>query len=202
MNITEEFLAFKGHKLIASGSAQSVEEKIENELKQGDKASILFFLASSGHQIDLDSFASDSIQSGATATGSDAEEAVVDTGNNQPQIPEKRGRGRPKLGVIGREVTLLPRHWEWLDKQRGGASATIRRLVEQDRKAGADQEQIRQSQDSAYRFMYAIAGNLPEFEEVVRALYARDKGAFERDTAAWPKDIRDCSLQFADQALS
>ncbi len=93
--------------------------------------------------------------------------------------PSKPGPGRPKLGVVGREVTLLPRHWDWLSAQPGGASVTLRKLVEAARKQGQGEQKIRQTQDVAYRFMYAIAGDLPGFEEAARALYAWDLGRLE-----------------------
>ncbi|MFY0534142.1 DUF2239 family protein [Nannocystis pusilla] len=35
--------------------------------------------------------------------------------------PARTGPGRPKLGVVSREVSLLPRHWEWLERQPSGS---------------------------------------------------------------------------------
>lgn len=102
--------------------------------------------------------------------------------------PEPRGRGRPKLGVSPREVTLLPRHWDWLARQRGGASATLRRLVEEALRAEAPSSAGR---DAAYRFLSAIAGDKPGFEEAIRALYADDRPRFASLTADWPVGIRD-----------
>lgn len=101
-----------------------------------------------------------------------------------------RGRGRPRLGVVPREVTLLPRHWDWLAEQPGGASVTLRRLVEQARKAGADQARIRQRQARAHRFMTVAAGHLPGYEEALRALYAGDAAGLDAQTQAWPPDLR------------
>jgi hypothetical protein len=98
--------------------------------------------------------------------------------------------GRPKLGVVSREVTLLPRHWEWLDRQPSGASATIRRLVEQARKQDPAAERLREAIDATSRFLTAIAGNLPGYEEATRALYRQDWPAFHSLTAGWPGDIR------------
>ena len=98
--------------------------------------------------------------------------------------------GRPRLGVVAREVTLLPRHWEWLSQQRGGASAALRRLVEDARKTYAEQDRQRQAKERAYRFMSAIAGSLPGFEEASRALFAHDAQAFVERIQDWPADVR------------
>jgi hypothetical protein len=98
-------------------------------------------------------------------------------------------RGRPKLGVIAREVTLLPRHWDWLATQPGGASATLRRLVDQARRETVDADAVRQTQEVTYRVMTALAGDRPGYEEATRALFARDRARFEGLVAAWPKDV-------------
>ena len=103
------------------------------------------------------------------------------------QLAAPRARGRPALGVRAREVTLLPRHWDWLGTQRGGASATLRRLVDEARERGKDDAACR---DSAYRFLTAIAGDLPQFEDAIRAIYAGDQAAFDELSAGWPEDIR------------
>jgi hypothetical protein len=115
-------------------------------------------------------------------------------------IEEVRGRGRPKLGVIAREITLLPRHWDWLNSQPGGASVALRKLVEEARRTSGDRDRIRSAQEAAYHFMSAIAGNLPGFEEASRALFAYDRRRFGDLIAAWPEDIRDhvIKLAFAD----
>lgn len=99
----------------------------------------------------------------------------------------RHGVGRPKLGVQPKEVTLLPRHWEWLAQQRGGASATLRRLVDEARASGRT---ARERQDSAYRFMQAACGDMPGYEEALRALYRSDDAAFQAQIGAWPEDIR------------
>lgn len=99
-----------------------------------------------------------------------------------------RERGRPKLGVVGREVTLLPRQWEWLAMQPGGASVVLRRLVEEARRK--DAQGRRSAQDAAYRAMMALAGDRAGFEEALRALYADDRARFEVQIEAWPADIR------------
>ena len=98
--------------------------------------------------------------------------------------------GRPKLGVIAREVTLLPRHWEWLGQQRGGASAALRRLVDEARNASAARDQARQAKEASYRFMSAIGGDLQGFEDASRALFAEDAAAFASKIAHWPNDVQ------------
>lgn len=104
---------------------------------------------------------------------------------DSPVVP--RGRGRPSLGVTAREVTLLPRHWDWLTSQRGGASAAIRRLVDA---ARATERSPRQRQDAAYAFMAAQCGDRPGYEEALRALYRDDAAAFAERIADWPEDVR------------
>ena len=105
--------------------------------------------------------------------------------------PPPRKAGRPKLGVIGREVTLLPRHWDWLAEQPGGASVALRKLIDSERKSSNFKELSRKSQEAAYRFMHAIAGNFPHFEDASRALFAGDRETFARLTEGWPADVRD-----------
>ena len=112
-----------------------------------------------------------------------------------------RGPGRPKLGVVAREVTLLPRHWEWLNAQPGGASVALRKLVDAARVTHADNDRRRLAQQSADRFMSALAGNEPGYEEAARALYAGDRDRFERSMVAWPADVRDYAVQLASAAF-
>ena len=100
-----------------------------------------------------------------------------------------RGRGRPKLGVVPREVTLLPRHWDWLAGQPGGASVALRKLVEAARRDSEGPDRIRRSREAAYRFASAMAGDLPGFEAAMRALFAGEASAFESRIVVWPADI-------------
>lgn len=106
-------------------------------------------------------------------------------------VTATQGVGRPRLGVVAREVTLLPRHWAWLAQQRGGASAALRRLVEEARRSQGEQDVPRLAKERVYRFMSAIGGGLPGFEEASRALFAQDSAVFARRTAHWPTDVRD-----------
>ncbi len=125
----------------------------------------------------------------------------------QPPDPAKAARpprqspGRPRLGVVAREVTLLPRHWEWLASQPGGASAALRRLVDQARKSNEKADRRRLAGEKSYRFMSAIAGHRPGFEEAARALFAADGAAFRAHIARWPKDVRAHLTDLAQDAF-
>jgi uncharacterized protein len=119
----------------------------------------------------------------------------------EPELPQSRGPGRPKLGVVAREITLLPRHWDWLAQQTGGASVAIRKLVEQARRIGEDRDRIRQAQEAAYRFMSVMAGNRPHYEDAIRALFADDRPGFGKLIAGWPVDIRDHASKLAERAF-
>ncbi len=112
-----------------------------------------------------------------------------------------RGPGRPRLGVVAREVTLLPRHWDWLSSQPGGASVALRKLVEEARRANVGRDRVRRSQEATYRFMSAIAGDLPGFEEAARALFARDPERFTEQIGGWPKDIRSHLARLVQESM-
>lgn len=149
------------------------------------------------------------------ALAADSVEPLVfsdQTGALQPLVPPRPapaapapapGRGRPRLGVSAREVTLLPRHWDWLAAQPGGASATLRRLVEAAARAPeAPEAARRRAADAACAVISALAGDAPGAEAAVRALYAGDADAFHRETAAWPADITAYVRRLAGPALS
>lgn len=173
-------IAFAGDRLIAKGPLADVARAVANARKSVT-APVLVFDAETSAPIELDLRGS--------ADDAVARIPVADpAGSVAPASP--RGPGRPKLGVVGREVTLLPRHWDWLAEQPGGASVTLRRLVEQARLSGSSTERRRQAMDSAYRFMLAVAGDRPGYEEATRALYARDGQRFAEMTSGWPTEIR------------
>ncbi|GLK76244.1 hypothetical protein GCM10008171_14980 [Methylopila jiangsuensis] len=113
-----------------------------------------------------------------------------------------RRPGRPKLGVVAREVTLLPRHWEWLGAQRGGASVALRRLIDEARAESAAADRTRAAQEAAFRFLQAMAGDRPHFEEAIRALFASDAGRFAAQMAGWPEDITAYARKLASPALT
>lgn len=118
-----------------------------------------------------------------------------------PEGEARRGPGRPKLGVVAREVTLLPRHWDWLNGQPGGASVALRRLVDEARRANVGADRRRRSQEAAYRFMSAMAGDRSGFEEATRALFAANRDGFASNTREWPVDIRNHARMLADGAF-
>jgi hypothetical protein len=119
-----------------------------------------------------------------------------------PQEPlASRGRGRPRLGVVAREVTLLPRHWDWLGQQPGGASTTLRKLVEEARRTVSPAAELRRAQTALYRFITAMAGDAAGYEEAIRALFAGDRGRFDGLIEPWPVDIRDHAWRLAPGAF-
>ena len=190
--------AFSGHAVFSAGTLLEVALAIKSAETENTTASTLAFDDETGHLIDLDLHGSraDVIERLLrNAVEARLEKIADDTpspsASEAPNSGEQRGRGRPKLGVVAREVTLLPRHWEWLSAQTGGASVTLRRLVEQARRGDlADgKQQRRNAQESAYRFMSAIAGDLPGFEDACRALFADDAAQFRLHTAPWPADV-------------
>jgi uncharacterized protein len=130
----------------------------------------------------------------------DLREARARLGPALAPPPEKRGPGRPKLGVVAREVTLLPRHWDWLAGQPGGASVALRKLVEGALKAGEGPDRARRAKEAAYRFMTAMAGDRPGYEEATRMLFAGDWTAFDAAVEAWPEGVRETAREMAKGA--
>jgi hypothetical protein len=179
----QTFTAFEGERRLASGPLREVALAVKRaEQRAAERVAI--FSDATGRAIDLDLRGSDDeIVARLPASPSPSALEAVPS--------EPRGRGRPKLGVVAREVTLLPRHWEWLTTQPGGASVSLRKLVEAARRANGDKDRSRAARDTAYHFMSAMAGNLPNFEEASRALFADDRRQFTALIAAWPGDIRD-----------
>jgi hypothetical protein len=163
--------------------------------ERGAKGPVLVFDDATGAVVDLDLRGTEAEimerLSQRAATGP-ASAANADGGEGGP-----RGRGRPKLGVVAREVTLLPRHWEWLAAQPGGASVVLRRLVEEARRGDAGPGQARAMRDAAYKFMSAVAGDFADFEEATRALFSGRYDDFEEHMASWPKDVRGYALKLA-----
>jgi hypothetical protein len=190
------FTAFEGERRLVSGSLAEVALAVRKATDRKPPAAVLIFDDSTGRAIDLDLRGSDR-EILARLPQQNPGPAPAD-----PPISEPRGRGRPRLGVVAREVTLLPRHWDWLSLQPGGASVALRKLVEQARRSSGDKDRHRAARDAAYHFMSAMAGNLPDFEEATRALFADDIRRFAALIAAWPQDIRDhaVTLAFGDRA--
>jgi hypothetical protein len=173
---------------IASGELLEVTLEVKTALEADPHAQILVFDQVTSELIDLD--LRGSVQEIAKRLQSARHAAPLAFRDDSDTLSTSRGRGRPKLGVVAREVTLLPRHWEWLNAQPGGASVALRKLVEEVSRDSKGTDRIRQSRESAYRFMSAIAGHRPNFEEATRALFATDQERFRQLTATWPADVR------------
>jgi hypothetical protein len=186
--------AFEGSRLLSAGPLAEVALAVRRAAGRGTGAAILVFDDATGGVVDLDLRGSDDDVLARLAPAGGATAAPPEP---EPAAGRRRGRGRPRLGVVPREVTLLPRHWEWLAAQPGGASVTLRRLVEEARRAGGEQERSRRARDAGYRFMVAMAGDRPGFEEAARALFAGDRVGFERQIAGWPGDVRDYAVRLA-----
>jgi uncharacterized protein len=196
MNPTSDaYIAFEGDRRVAFGDLRSVARAAKQALDQNNAAALLIFDGTTSGPVDLDFRGNvDDVLARLPV----AREAV----QPEPEQPASRGPGRPKLGVVAREVTLLPRHWEWLAQQSGGASVAIRKLVEEARRRGDDKDRIRQGQEAAYRFMSAMAGNQPHFEEATRALFAPDPARFNALIAGWPADVREHAAMLAERTFA
>lgn len=173
------YTVFRGPGRVTTGALSEIAVLLKDAPQGGE---FLVFDDATGGQVDLDTRGTPEQISRRYSEGAS---------------PEPRGRGRPRLGVVAKEVTLLPRHWDWLTSQPGGASVALRKLVEQARRASGDRDRVRAAQEAAYRFMSAIAGNLPMFEEATRALFAYDRRRFGELAAGWPEDVRDYAIQLA-----
>src|SRR4051812_22624659 len=190
----QTFTAFEGQRRLITGALADVALAVKRA--GATPSPIAIFDDHTGRAVDLD------------LRGSDAEILARLPQGTSDDVPleapasEPRGRGRPKLGVVAREVTLLPRHWEWLNAQPGGASVALRKLVDEARRASGDKDRAREARDAAYHFMSAAAGDRPHFEEASRALFADDRRHFVALIADWPADIRDhaVALAFRDRA--
>lgn len=200
--------AFNGHRLLRSGPLAEVATAVKRATEADAGGPILVFDDETGRVIDLDLRGTDAqvlqrlSQPAPSVPGryrpaaaTPAEATSGEAAGADATSP--KGRGRPKLGVVAREVTLLPRHWEWLAVQPGGASVTLRRLVEDARRSPSPRQRRRAAQEAAYQFMLAIAGDLPGYEEATRALFADDRAGLDEQIAPWPADLRAHALRLA-----
>ena len=197
------WIAFAGTRRIHSGTPADVARAAKVAVDGGEPAVLVFDNASRVVDIDYRGSHEDviarlglvddaSMQSNGNGKGDDASPYL--------ESPTPRGRGRPRLGVVAREVTLLPRHWDWLATQPGGASAAVRRLVDTARQSSADKDRLRQAKEIAYRFISAMAGNETGFEEATRALFAGDEARFGEMSESWPRDVREHARALARHA--
>jgi uncharacterized protein len=180
MSDEDTYTAFAGERLLASGAKPTVLLALKGHEREGDR--VLVFDDATGRQVDFD-------------LRGTPEEVLA-----RAEARTRAGPGRPKLGVVSREVSLLPRHWEWLEQQPNGISAALRRLVDEARKREPDQARARRARKAAGRFMWAMAGDLRGFEEASRALYAGDHARLRKLIRAWPGDVRAHLLALAEQA--
>lgn len=175
------YTAFAGLRRIVSGDLKTMLLQTKAYLDGTTDGSVLIFEDQTGRQVDFD----------FRGTPDDVLERV-------PEAKTRTGPGRPKLGVVSREVSLLPRHWDWLERQPQGISAALRRLVDEARKREPEAERARLAREAAGKFMWALAGNFDGFEEASRALFAPDLERFERLIHDWPGDVRDHLLRLVN----
>lgn len=176
------YSAFRGARLFAQGALRDVLGKIKTRL-DCDDSDLLVFDNDTGAQVEFD------------LRGS-LDEVLEREAPSEPTVT----RGRPKLGVISREVSLLPRHWDWLEQHPKGISAALRLLVDEARKREPHKERARRARAAANRFMTAMAGNLAGYEEATRALFADDETRLKQLIQKWPKDVRTFVEQKAREA--
>ncbi|MBI0329637.1 DUF2239 family protein [Burkholderia plantarii] len=199
------YTGFEGATHLASGDLATVALAIRRAARAAGARPVLLFDNATGRTIDVDLRGSDdeirarfAADTGAeAATPGAADGAVEPAADAPPAGGTPRGRGRPKLGVVAREVTLLPRHWDWLATQPGGASVALRKLVDEARRVSGERDRRRAAHERAYHCMAALAGDLPGFEEAARALFADDAAGFRRRIAGWPADVHAHLLRLA-----
>ena len=175
-------VCFHGDTRVAEGPLDAAMPRVREAILKGRAPPVVFDLAT-GKVVDLD------------LRGSLADALAR---LEPPPSPEKRGPGRPKLGVTPREVTLLPRHWDWLAAQPGGASVALRKLVEGALKEAEGPDRARRAKDATYRLMTALAGDRSGYEEATRMLFAGDWTAFDAAVEGWPADVREAVRAMAE----
>lgn len=178
------YTSFSGDQLIASGDLRDILRETKPWVDRGSDEPILIFKDQTGTQVDFN------------FTGT-----LDEVLEREAPILKRSGPGRPKLGVVSREISLLPRHWEWLEGQPNGASATLRRLVDDARKQEPAKARASRAAAAVGRFMSAMAGNRPNFEEAYRSLYAADKERFDTLIRDWPHDVREYTCRLAEDAF-
>jgi len=183
METERTYTSFASEKLVASGDLKTMLLGTKKFLDRHKDASVLIFDDHTGRQVDFDFRGKP--QDVLERLSSHPLFATHDAADNL-----RTGPGRPKLGVVCREVSLLPRHWDWLEQQPQGISSALRRLVEDARKNESGKDRARFAREAAGKFMWSMAGDLPGFEEASRALFANDQDRFQKLISDWPKDIR------------
>jgi hypothetical protein len=199
MEATEQtsWIAFSKGKCIASGAPREVVTEVKRFVDSHAKDTVTILDARTSETVEVDFRGSVStILKRIPAAPIQSPEV-----HSEPPAPE-RTVGRPRLGVTAREVTLLPRHWEWLGTQPAGASAVLRKLVEQALRSSKESDRVRHAQEAAYRFMNVMAGDNPGFEEATRALFAGDIERLQQFVSNWPRDVSDQTLFLAGKAIA
>lgn len=179
------YVAFVDTTLLARGPLARVAEACKREVDRAGPERLAIFNDETGRVLDLD------------LSGSVDE---VRARFEETSLPASKKRGRPKLGVVSREVSLLPRHWDWLAEQRGGASASIRRLVDGARKHEPAAALAKRAIEAAHHFLWDMAGDETGFEEATRHLFAHRFDMFEESIATWPKDVREQLARYVHRA--
>jgi hypothetical protein len=179
---------FAATKRIASGDLPMVAREAKAVWDRDKWAQVLIFDDVTSNLIEVDFRGSPEDVVGRIAE--EVPDPAPGSGSDKPDGDPRRP-GRPRLGVVGREVTLLPQHWDWLANQPGGASVALRKLVEQARTANSGRDRRRRAQEAAYKFLSAMAGNELGFEEAIRALFGGKRERFDEMVEAWPEDVRD-----------
>ena len=183
------YTVFAGHRRLATGPLAAITQMVaEAQVNGSEQESLLVFDDRTGRVVDVDTRGTPAAVEAPLVEVPPVDAPQVDAPQAESAAP--RAPGRPRLGVVAREVTLLPHHWEWLAAQPGGASVTLRKLVELARKQGAGDERIRLAREATYRFLHAIGGNLPDYEEVTRALFAGQVATMRQRMHEWPHDVR------------
>ena len=185
MEEPKTFTAFLGDSQIAAGTLEQLLPPVKARFDKPDCPLILIFDNANGKQVDFELRGSlEGVLMGAI-----------------PAKP-KTGAGRPKLGVVAREISLLPRHWEWLEQHASGASAGIRRLIDEARNQEPSRERTRRAKEATGRVLTALAGDRPGYEEATRALYAGDAKRFKQEIKSWPKEVLAYVALLAKEAFS
>ncbi len=195
--------AFAGEKLIARGALAEVVACCKAHLDANESRAerVALFDDESGRVVDVDfSGGPDEVMARLPVPEEASVLDDVPASDDEASARESRGPGRPRLGVVCREISLLRRHWDWLAEQPGSASATLRRLVETAKKDDAVVADRRRAIDAAHRFMWDMAGNQPHFEEATRSLFASDFDGLEKLISEWPCGIREQLARFIDRA--
>ncbi|MFD1709951.1 DUF2239 family protein [Ottowia sp. GY511] len=195
---SSSYTAFAGDRRVARGSYAEIALALAAQAPHGGP--VLVFDDATGAPVDAPHAPEQAARLAAMRAAQPSNATAGRSAAPDAALP-RPGAGRPRLGVVAREVTLLPRHWDWLASQRGGASAALRRLVDQARRQSESADQRRAAGERSYKFMSAIAGHLPGFEEAARALFAADGPAFGRCIANWPRDVRAHLHELTEGAL-